>query len=39
MQFPWTNPLALSAGSTARLALAALVAAALWGGVLWAMAT
>ena len=38
MRHPWTDPLALSAGAGARLALAAAVAAALWLGVLWAMA-
>ncbi|GGG40707.1 hypothetical protein GCM10010964_30420 [Caldovatus sediminis] len=33
----WTDPLALSSGTGARLVLAAGVAALLWLGVLWAM--
>ncbi|WP_277755245.1 hypothetical protein [Teichococcus oryzae] len=32
------DPLALSAGAGARLMLAALLLAVLWGGVLWALA-
>jgi len=35
---PWTNPLALSAGAGARLALAAGLSALLWLGVAWALA-
>ena len=31
------NPLALSAGAGARLALAAVLGAALWGAVAWAL--
>ena len=38
MAFSWTDPLALSAGTGARLVLAAAVAAVLWAAVLWAMA-
>jgi hypothetical protein len=36
----WTlpDPLALSSGASARLVLAGLVAAAVWGAVAWAMA-
>lgn len=34
----WTDPLSLSAGAGARLALAAGVLALLWLGVAWAMA-
>jgi hypothetical protein len=37
MSFP--NPLALSAGIAARLGLSALLAALLWAGVAWALAT
>jgi hypothetical protein len=33
----FSNPLALSAGITARLGLSALVAALLWAGVAWAL--
>lgn len=32
-----TDPLALAAGTGARLLLAALLLALLWGGVLWAL--
>jgi hypothetical protein len=32
-----SDPLALSSGAGARLALASLVAAGIWVGVLWAM--
>ena len=38
MPWPLPDPLALSSGAGARLALAGLVAAALWGAVAWAMA-
>ncbi|WP_278247596.1 hypothetical protein [Teichococcus deserti] len=34
----FADPLALSAGTPARLALAALLLALLWGGVAWALA-
>jgi len=37
MALPFPDPLALSAGAGARLVLAGLVAAALWGAVAWAM--
>jgi hypothetical protein len=37
MIFP--NPLALSAGVTARLGLAAMLGALLWAGVAWALVT
>ena len=37
MRFPPADPLALSSGAGARLALAALVAALVWAGVAWAM--
>ena len=37
MGWPPVDPLALSSGAGARLALAALVAAAVWAGVAWAM--
>ncbi|WP_419896527.1 hypothetical protein [Roseomonas sp. USHLN139] len=33
----FADPLALSAGTPARLALAALLLALLWGGVAWAL--
>jgi hypothetical protein len=33
----WTDPLSLSAGAAARLALAGTVAALLWLGVAWAL--
>jgi len=33
------DPLALSSGAAARLALSAVVLAALWGAVAWAMAS
>ncbi len=35
---PWSDPLDLSSGAAARLALAAAVAAGLWLAVAWAMA-
>lgn len=35
---PLADPLALSSGALARLALAALLLALLWGGVFWALA-
>lgn len=38
MSWPFPDPLALSSGAAARLALAAVVATALWAGVAWAMA-
>ncbi len=34
----WSDPLSLSAGTGARLVLAAAVSVLLWLGVLWAMA-
>jgi len=37
MRWPPTDPLALSSGTGARLALAAFVAAGVWAGVAWAM--
>ncbi len=37
MRLPWSDPLALSAGAGARLALAAALAVLLWLGVFWAM--
>jgi len=37
MSWPFPDPLALSTGAGLRLALAGLVAAALWGAVAWAM--
>jgi hypothetical protein len=37
MRLPIADPLALSSGAGARLALAALVAALVWAGVAWAM--
>lgn len=33
---PFTDPLALSAGATARLGLAAVLLVLLWGAVAWA---
>jgi hypothetical protein len=33
-----TDPLALASGTAARLLLAAVLLALLWGGVLWALA-
>ncbi len=38
MRLPFPDPLALSSGAGARLALAGLVLAGLWGAVAWAMA-
>ena len=38
MPFRLTDPLALSSGAAARLALAAAVGAVLWAAVAWAMA-
>lgn len=38
MRLPWTDPLALSSGAGARMALALTVAAALWAAVAWALA-
>jgi hypothetical protein len=39
MAWPFSDPLALSSGAGARLALAGLVASMLWGAVAWAMAS
>ena len=38
MSWPLTDPLALSSGAAARLLLAGVVLAGLWGAVAWAMA-
>jgi hypothetical protein len=38
MRFPIADPLALSSGAGARLALAVGVAALVWAGVAWAVA-